>query len=317
MRLTPAPRRLLAAALLLLPALSGCSDKRVAVTAPGIPTWTRLTDASVGEPLTPDWRGDSIAFSAYKDGVFRIVLMRSDGTGAVTYPADAVGHYDIAPRFVNESLVVFWSARAGNYDVWYRNLTDGSVRQLTTTTLREEYPAPRPGRPGLAYCEGTQSLKGRIVLIPDTAVVDTNGVFPEKQYLTPDTLQASEPDWDPTGTRVAFSAVGPEDTRHIWVATLGAGAPTLARLTTGPFKDFTPRWSPDGRRIAFTSNRTGRNGLWVVDPAGETAGLDLVCFDDAGATLSTLAWSPDGRSIVVSSSGRGGQALWVISDLGF
>lgn len=301
----------LAALALLFAALGGCSDKRVTIVPPPAASWTRLTEASFENPYYPDWRGDTVAFCSTISGVFHIAAVAADGSGGKTYSGTA-GRNDIAPRYINDRLLVFWSNRSGNYDIWYRDLADGSVRRLTTASTAEVAPAPRPGKPGLVYCEaGSSTLDGRIVLIPDTASVPL-----ETRYLTPDTLLAGEPDWNPTGTRVAFSAMDPDSTRHIWVVTLGASDTSLVKLTTGPFQDLSPRWSPDGARIAFTSDRTGRYGVWVVDPAGEAQGLRLISFDDTGAVLDTPCWSPDGRSLVVSSSGRGGRALWILRDLG-
>jgi Tol biopolymer transport system component len=261
-------------------------------------------------PYYPDWRGDSIAFSAVSTG-FRVALMRSDGSQDTVLPGSGARN-DLAPRWVNDHVLVFGSNRASSYDIWYVDLAAGEFRRLGDLGGHELSPVPRPGTPGLAYCEaGATTLNGRIVLVPDTAAVPL-----ERRYLTPDTLEAGEPDWNPAGTVVTFSAQDPDSTRHIWLATIGVTDTTLTKLTTGPFHDMSPRWSPDGSHIVFTSDRTGRSGVWVMSAAGESAGLRLISFDDTGATVATPCWSPDGNSLVVSSDGRGGQALWILRDLG-
>ena len=43
---------------------------------------------------------------------------------------------------------------------------------------------------------------------------------------------------------------------------------TVRRLTRHWAIDTAPAWSPDGRRIAFTSDRTGRPQIWVMDADG-------------------------------------------------
>ena len=87
-------------------------------------------------------------------------------------------------------MIVFESNRAGNYEIYYRNVDTFADRRLFTSPLNETSPAPRPGQPGLLYVEyanperiGSSNLAGRIVLIPDTASVPL-----ERIYLTPDTF---------------------------------------------------------------------------------------------------------------------------------
>ncbi len=308
-------RRLLPSAgiLAMLLAFQGCDAGRVAAPPIAHADWTRLTGASIQDPFWPDWRGDSILFSGVTFNRFRNGLIRSDGSNDTLYAGVPTGH-DLTPRWLADSVIVFASNRQGSYDIWYMSLSGAPAWRLTafSGSNDEVGPAPRPGTPGLAYVDSAAipALDGRIAFIPDTAQVGS-------RYLSPDTLRAGAPDWDPAGNRVCFSAESPDKTRHIWLVTIGA-SDTITRLTSGPFRDTDPRFSPDGRNIVFGSDRTGRPGVWVVSAAGEAAGLRLVSFDNAGRIVSTPAWSPDGHRIVVSSGGiNAAQALYIITNTGF
>jgi Tol biopolymer transport system component len=71
-----------------------------------------------------------------------------------------------------------------------------------------------------------------------------------------------------------------------------------------------PAWSPDGTRIAFTSNRTGRSGIYVMQSDGtQTRRLSISDADDVRPS-----WSPDGGRIVFARSGLG--RLYVIDSDG-
>lgn len=280
--------------------------------------WTRISDPStLANPLGPDWRGDTIIVQYYNPatGSDRGATLRPDGSGLAFLPGGSPSFTsDQRPKWASDSIVVFTSNRnTGEYDVYSRSLVTGTVHRITTFSSQEYDPDPKPGAPGLVFTTGTTRFQGRLVVVPDTA-----GVPLDIRFITPDTLKAGEPDWDPTGQRICFTADSSDGTRHVWVANLALGDTTLTQITTGPFHDFTPRWMPDGQRIVFTSDRTGRSGLWWVSPAGEGDGLDVIAFEDKGAQMFTPAVSPDGTRIVVSSDGRGfGSCLWVLSNFHF
>src|SRR5262249_56501035 len=102
----------------------------------------------------------------------------------------------------------------GRYLIWDRSRSSGKTINLRGVTSADSWgPAPRPGLPTLAYTDGQSYLNGRITLIPDTAVVT-------QIALTPDTLKAGEPDWDPSGNRICFSADDPAGARNIWLMNL-------------------------------------------------------------------------------------------------
>lgn len=303
-------------------ALASCEGSQV--TEPPLTgvQWSRLTSTSLQDCLYPDLRGDSMVFvSRGVDGRPRLTVSLADGSehAVFNYPGPA-SWVDFRPRWVRSQTVVYQANRNGTYDLWYRELDVSQDRRLTTFGSNESAPAPRPGSPGLVYVEydnngsteGSADLRGRIVLIPDTAAVPLDRI-----YLTPDTLRCGEPDWDPTGQKLCFSVENAIDlTRHLYTLNLAPGDSLPIQITVGAAHDYGPRWSPDGGRILFSSDRTNRWGVWVVHPEGEAKGLKLVSFDDSDGSVYTPSWTPDGANIVVSSDGRGGvRSLWLLSGL--
>jgi WD40 repeat protein len=319
-RTTLAPRAAgPAIAALLGLALAGCDQSPLKVpTDPTAVVWTPITTASsVKEPYYPEWRGDSIAFEhvatvAGGGAALRLGIMHDDGASPRFFSGVGIAS-DIFPRWVNDTTIVFSSNRASslNYDLWYLTTTSGAARRFTTSSQREFSPAPRPGSPGMAYSTGSEPLKGRIAVIPDTSAVPL-----VTRFVTPDTMQAGEPDWSPAGDQICFSVQEADGSSHIWKAAISGVDTVLTQLTTGGIHDLSPRWSPDGTKILFSSDRTARAGVWYVSPGGGAP--QLIAFEDHGATIYSPSWSPDGKEILLSSDGRGGsRAIWILTNLGF
>ena len=278
--------------------------------------WERVTPQGVGEADRPDWLADSIAFEVRVPGADRVAVSREDGSGIQIEPE--IGSAGArSPRWVRNGLLLESSDRGGSEDLWYLEVATGVTRRLEAFPGMEWSPAPRPRSPGIVYVEGTDPDSGRLVLIPDTSSAPLGRI-----YLTPPSLGAAEPDWNPGGDAICFSSPGPNGSRQIWKISF---ADTLAvELTVpasinppaGPTIDRSPRWSPDGTRILISSNRAGRWGVWTLDPGGEALGFDVIAQDLAGAEIRHPAWSPDGRRILLSSDRSGSRALWKLSNLG-
>jgi Tol biopolymer transport system component/DNA-binding winged helix-turn-helix (wHTH) protein len=83
---------------------------------------------------------------------------------------------------------------------------------------------------------------------------------------------------------------------------------TLVRLTNNSAMDLRPVWSPDGRRIAFSSNRDGKNEIYVMDADGSNVRrLTNNLADDVNPI-----WSPDGHRLIFDSERDGNREIYVM-----
>ncbi len=113
-------------------------------------------------------------------------------------------------------------------------------------------------------------------------------------------------DLSPDGTWIVFDLLG-----DIYRMPIAGGPATL--LSGGASWEHQPRISPDGRTIVFTSDRDGKDNLWLMDADGANR-RQLTRLDE---TLPTNpAWMPDGQWIVVkrhvrSTRSVGGGEIWL------
>jgi TolB protein len=111
------------------------------------------------------------------------------------------------------------------------------------------------------------------------------------------------PVFSPDGKRIAFAAT-PEGSSSQDIFVINADGANLRRVTTHPDIDTTPTWSPSGTQIAFTSNRTGRPQIYIMnaDGAGTPQRLNI---PDAEADRATWAPSPFNEIAYSARNGPG------------
>ena len=84
----------------------------------------------------------------------------------------------------------------------------------------------------------------------------------------------------------------------------------LRRLTHSPRIDTNPSWSPTGRELAFTSSRSGKPHIYLMDAEG--ANLRRTSFD--GDYNDGADWNPEGTHLVYASR-RQGRFQLALTDL--
>jgi TolB protein len=80
------------------------------------------------------------------------------------------------------------------------------------------------------------------------------------------------------------------------------------QLTFHAGKDFAPACSPAGDQIAFTSDRTGKNQLYLMDLDGSNQ--RQVTFSAGNDIYAT--WSPDGQRLVYWSNRDGNEEIYTL-----
>ena len=235
---------------------------------------TRLTNTS-GTDAQPMWSpaGTKIAFSSRREGVSKIFTMNVDGTGQMrvtNQPATALGQGDEEPSWARNGIrIAFHSDRELGLHIWSVN-ADGSNLARLTSVGENVTPVWSPNFDRIAFATTRDGGEDY-----EISTMDAFGGNVQ-QHTSNDTWD-SNPDWSPTGTKLAFQRFGDAGAFDIWVLDLISGAET--QLTNDPALDTAPAWSPDGTKIAFQSNRDGDWEIFTMNPDG--SGVQQLTHNDA------------------------------------
>jgi Tol biopolymer transport system component len=131
-------------------------------------------------------------------------------------------------------------------------------------------------------------------------------------------LDESNPQFSPDGSRIAFESDRSGEAMEIWVEQADGSKPVQMMHNLGPYQG-TPRWSPDGRWIAFDSE--GADGRWIAfDSEGADGRWGIYVMDASGGRLRRIAqelsnehmpfWSQDGKWFYFRSDRTGREEIW-------
>ncbi len=240
-----------------------------------------------GESGRPDWShdGKKIIFISIRNGTAGIWVMNEDGT---------------SQQFLAEGVAPDWSPdgkkiafTGGNSQIWVMNADGSNKHQITYSSTTKIGPSwspdgnemvfimPRnPGSQsdpqpeiGIMNADGTNE---RILTTADRINTDGNGGFCETAN------DANAPSWSPVDNKISFWSGIENQYGQVWVINSdGAGSRQLTEDCSHRNSDD-PSWSPDGKKIIFSTGRSGRNELWVMDADGsnekKVSDIDAVPF---------------------------------------
>jgi Tol biopolymer transport system component len=318
---------------------------RIRVTAAGLAAGSpeQLTTGA-GDDIQPTLspKGDRLAFAVrgINSDLWRMPLSPTTGQPSGP-PAPVVMTTRVESRgswAPDGKSIAFNSDRLGEMNIWLRNLTDSTERQLTHGPGGDYQPNWSPDGRTLAF------FSARSGNADIWAVTVTDGKLIQ---LTHDRETDTNPFYSPDGKQIAF--VSDRDGRaEIWV--IGADGASPRRVTSIGVGGHFLRWTPDGQSIVFRAETgaqiqiyraslrdgaltrlpdvasgahmsfspsrsfildvKGHKALWIF-PVNGRPGQQIFAFPNPEIRIDYPTWSPDGRWVLFDRAAPKGGDLWL------
>jgi Tol biopolymer transport system component len=201
-------------------------------------------------------------------------------------------------------FVAFLGERDGQIDAWltqvgsnrYRNLTDGTVSQLSNPSIRSVSFSPDGSLVSIWTRSGDGSKPEDFQLLG--APISPG---PLKVYMP----QAAESDWSPDGSTLVFHITAPGDPMFVRTSK-EVSAHQIYAASPGVHCHF-PTWSPDGEYIYFVRGEPPAHwDVWRLRPSGE--GLERITFHNARVSHPVLL---DSRTLLYLASDTDSSGPWL------
>jgi Tol biopolymer transport system component/serine/threonine protein kinase len=264
-------------------------------TTPGNLTFTQVTDSPGQEiypGLSPD--GKVLVYAGQASGNWDIYWQRIGGRNPRNLTADSTAD-DTQPAFSPDGEHIAFRSEREKGGIFIMGATGESPRRLTDFGY---YPAWSPSGHEIAF--STEKVQDPNVRRPVDSVIwivdVANGQL--RKLAEGKIGDAAQPQWSPTGARLAYWGRHKGGQRDIWTIPAQGGDPV--QVTDDAAFDWNPVWAPDGKSIYFASDRGGSMNLWHVPIEEQTGHLTgpFEPFTTPSPFGQQLAFSHDGRLAV-------------------
>jgi len=261
-------------------------------------SFSQLTDQPGTEffpSLSPD--GKSVVYASKASGNWDLYVQRVGGKNPRNLTADSTDD-DTQPAFSPDGERIAFRSERERGGIFVMGATGESVKRLTDFCY---HPAWSPnGKEIACSTHNIEDPNDRPLERSDIWIV--NAATGEKRQLTGESIgDAAQPQWSPTGARIAYWSKRKGGQRDLWTIPAAGGTPVA--VTDDAAFDWNPVWSPDGKYLYFASDRGGQMNLWRV-AIEEKTGI-VTGSPEAITTPSPyaehLSFSRDGRRAVYVS----------------
>jgi len=260
-----------------------------------------------GDNGRPDWSPDGrqIAFGTVRNGSRWVAVMGSDGSNLRLL----VEGYD--PDWSPGGSQIAFARPAPSDDgqiqsqIWRMDADGGNARQVTRSRTFKAGPSWSPDGQQMVFIL-LRNPASSTDLQPRIGIMNADGT--DERILTAESRvnvrrepdgtvtvlesanDANAPAWSPVDQRIAFWSGIESQYGQVWVMyTDGTESTQLTEDPTHRNSDD-PSWSPDGTQILFSTGRSGRNELWIMDADGSN---EMKLSDiDAGPFPGRASWQP-------------------------
>jgi len=234
----------------------------------------------------------------------------------------------------SKSLAFLSDGRSpGIRQLYVKNMTDGTIRQLTHLNGDLTTPSWSPDGRSIAilFTESSGRQAGPLAAVPQPTGVIDDQVLEQRiavvdvasaahKVISPPDMYVYEYDWSPDGKAFAVTAAHGSGDNNWYIAkiyTIPAAGGEAHEVFAPHTQIAVPRWSPDGQQIAFIAGLMSDEGI----ASGE---ISVIPADGGEARTLTpglegsaywFAWPKgggkraDGKSLVIAEALEGGSAL--------
>jgi serine/threonine-protein kinase len=255
---------------------------KLEVTGPTVPV---LDGILLGSGYIPNYtfsQDGSLVFVQGTKGTFDTRILQANRQG-VSQPLIAKSDDFYWPKLSPDaSQLSVTIEKEEDTDIWIGNLNDGSLIQLTFEG-NNNYAIWTPDGKRLTFASdrsGAWNLYWQPVL----------GKAPAEQLTTGENNKWPT-SWSPDGTVLAYHEGHPDSTLDIWLLTMDEERNTRPFLKTA-HNEYQAMFSPDGRWIAYTSDRSGRDEIYLQSYPDKG---EAVKISNTGGKWPM--WNPNGREL--------------------